>query len=62
MTLFVAIINDRHRDPIIRVFSDRAIANAWAEKNFKACPSYDFENDRAWIEEVELDDESDVEG
>jgi hypothetical protein len=40
MTLFVAVVHDRHIDPVIRVFSDLSVAIAWAEKNFKACLSH----------------------
>jgi hypothetical protein len=36
MTLFVAVVHDRHIDPVIRVFSDPSVVIRWAEKNFKA--------------------------
>jgi hypothetical protein len=35
--LFVAVVHDRHIDPVIRVFSDPYAAITWAEKNFRAC-------------------------
>jgi hypothetical protein len=37
MTLFVAVVHDRHTNPVIRVFTDPVVAVAWAKKNFKAC-------------------------
>jgi hypothetical protein len=40
MTLFVAVVHDRHTDPVIRVFTDQSVVIAWAERNFKACLSH----------------------
>jgi hypothetical protein len=37
VTLFVAVIHDRHIDPVVRVFTDPSVAVAWAEQTFNAC-------------------------
>jgi hypothetical protein len=37
MTLYVAVVHDRHTDPVIRVFTDPSVAIAWAGRNFRAC-------------------------
>jgi hypothetical protein len=40
MTLFVAVVNDRHIDPIIGVFSTSEAAIKWASETFRDCVAY----------------------
>lgn len=35
MDIYVAVVNDRHIEPIIRPFTDRVRAIAWAMRTFR---------------------------